>query len=50
MQRLMVIAVLFSLFIILGSCTNNEGENDLDVLTPNDSTGAVLDTDLPIED
>ncbi|WP_165200617.1 hypothetical protein [Muriicola soli] len=45
--------VIYFLLVILSiictwSCTNDEGESDIDILTPNDSTQAEYETrDLP---
>ncbi|GGD55620.1 hypothetical protein [Muriicola marianensis] len=41
--------VLYFLLVIISiiftwSCTNDEGDNDLDILTPNDTTQAVYKT------
>ena len=41
MKKIFIIGILLSLFICLGSCTNDEGGNDLDVITPDDTTEAV---------
>ncbi len=45
--------VLYFLLVIISiiftwSCTNDEGDSDLDILTPNDTTQAVhRSTDIP---
>ena len=41
MKKILIVGILLSLFICLGSCTNDEGGNDLDVITPDDTTAAV---------
>ncbi|MDH3698206.1 MAG: hypothetical protein OEQ81_06045 [Flavobacteriaceae bacterium] len=40
MKKLIYLLILLGI-VFLGSCTNNEGSEDIDVLTPADSTGAV---------
>ena len=42
MKKMVIIGILLSFFIVLGSCTNDEGDNDLDVITPDDTTQAIL--------
>ena len=42
MKKILLIALLLTGFIYLGSCTNDEGGNDLDVITPDDTTEAVI--------
>ena len=42
MKKILLIAVILCGFIYLGSCTNDEGGNDLDVITPNDTTEAAI--------
>ena len=42
MKKIIWIALLMSCFVYLGSCTNDEGENDLDVITPDDTTTAII--------
>lgn len=44
MKKLLLIGLLLGLFTYLGSCTNDEGGNDLDVITPDDTTTAVTQT------
>ncbi len=41
MKKILIVGMLLSLFVCLGSCTNDEGGNDLDVITPDDTTAAV---------
>ena len=42
MKKILLVGLLLTLFICFGSCTNDEGGNDLDVITPDDTTQAVL--------
>lgn len=42
MKKILLILILLAGFVYLGSCTNDEGGNDLDVITPDDSTEAVI--------
>ncbi len=42
MKKILAIALLLCSFIYLGSCTNDEGGNDLDVITPDDTTQAIV--------
>lgn len=44
MKKISLIALLLCGFIYLGSCTNDEGGEDLDVITPDDTTEAVVQT------
>ncbi len=39
---LLLITVLFASMALSG-CTNDEGDNDLDIITPNDEQEKVLD-------
>ena len=42
MKKILLIAAILCGFIYMGSCTNDEGGNDLDVITPDDTTEAVV--------
>ncbi len=42
MKKILLIALLLSAFVYLGSCTNDEGDRDLDVITPDDTTEAII--------
>ena len=42
MKKILIIAFLLCGFAYLGSCTNDEGGNDLDVITPDDTTEALV--------
>ena len=44
MKKILLVALLLCSFIYLGSCTNDEGGNDLDVITPDDTLEAVTKT------
>ena len=44
MKKLILIGLLLCGFVYLGSCTNDEGNADLDVITPIDSV--VSQTDI----
>jgi hypothetical protein len=41
MKKIILIALCLFSFIYMGSCTNNEGSNDLDVITPEDTAQSV---------
>ncbi len=40
MKKLIYLLILLGI-IFMASCTNNEGSEDIDVITPADSTGSV---------
>ncbi len=42
MKKILLVATILAAFIYLGSCTNDEGGNDLDVITPDDTTQAYI--------
>ena len=44
MKKIILVGLILGLFICLGSCTNDEGGNDLDVITPDDTTTSVVNT------
>lgn len=46
MKKILLIAFLLLGFVYLGSCTNDEGSEDLDVITPGDTTEAIVSTSL----
>ncbi|MGI9546611.1 MAG: hypothetical protein ACR2MM_05215 [Flavobacteriaceae bacterium] len=41
MKKIILIISIFCAFVYLGSCTNDEGGSDLDVVTPDDTIVAV---------
>ena len=42
MKKILLIAAILCGFIYMGSCTNDEGGNDLDVITPDDTTETAI--------
>ena len=44
MKKILLVGLLLCLFTYLGSCTNDEGGNDLDVITPDDTTASVANS------
>jgi thioredoxin-related protein len=40
MKKLIYLLILLAI-VFLGCCTNNEGSEDIDVITPADSTSSV---------
>ncbi len=46
MKKILLILLCLSGFVYMGSCTNDEGGNDLDVVTPGDTTESVIPTRL----
>ena len=45
MKTLRILLPVLALFLFMGSCTNDEGGEDLDVLVPHDSTQSVQQAD-----
>ena len=41
MKKWISVLVLFAVVIAIGSCTNDEGGSDLDVITPSDTVESV---------
>jgi hypothetical protein len=41
MKKILLIILCLCGFVYMGSCTNDEGGNDLDVITPGDTTESV---------
>ncbi|MGB5237127.1 MAG: hypothetical protein WBM43_13635 [Flavobacteriaceae bacterium] len=42
MKKILLVTLCLCGFIYMGSCTNDEGGNDLDVVTPGDTTEASI--------
>ncbi|WP_176328447.1 MULTISPECIES: hypothetical protein [Arenibacter] len=44
MKKIALVLTVFFCCIAIGSCTNDENDDKIDILTPNDSSKAVLPT------
>lgn len=40
MKKMINWVLILGSIVIMGSCTNDEGNSDIDIITPNDSTDA----------